>query len=169
LQQYYSMKTLYLVRHAKSSWETEGQEDFERPLNSRGRSDAPEMGRRLYLKGVKPQLILCSAAFRTLATARILARELAYPSDSISVSFRIYQANAGKLLDLLAEQSNAHESVLLVGHNPGMHELSVYLSGSPIAEFPTCTVAAIAFEIDSWKDLKRNSGKLLYVETPKNV
>jgi phosphohistidine phosphatase len=163
------MKTLYLVRHAKSSWESEGQEDFERPLNSRGHSDAPEIGRRLHLKGVKPKLMMCSAAFRTLATARIIARELGYTEESILVSFRIYQAKKSHLLDLIAEQNDSIESILLVGHNPGMHELSVWLSGSPITEFPTCTVAAISFGTDSWKDLKKNSGKLLFIETPKKL
>jgi len=160
------MKTLYIVRHAKATQE-DALADFERPLNARGRLDAPEIGRRLYIAEVKPHLIISSAAFRTLSTARLIARELDYPDELIKADFRIYQASAYTLLNLLAEQDDSNESILMVGHNPAMHELTARLGGNHLADFPTCTVAAISFATDSWQKLKNGAGKLLFIESPK--
>lgn len=162
------MKTLCLIRHAKSSWNDEYVEDFERLLNARGLTDAPEMGRRLMQRGFQPSLILSSPAFRAMSTARRIARELAYDTQQIVADSRIYVAPANRLFELIQAMPDDVHTLALVGHNPGMHHLANYLTGVAPDEFPTCAVFAIRFELISWREITPLCGKLLFYDFPKS-
>ena len=162
------MKTLCLIRHAKSSWNDDYAEDFERLLNSRGMTDAPEMGKRLMQLGIRPSLMISSPAFRAMSTARRIARELAYDTEQIVADTRIYDASLQRLVDLVQGLPDEVETVVMVGHNPGMHKLAHHLTGMGPEEFPTCAVFAVRFDISSWIDLTPHSGKLLFYDFPKS-
>lgn len=161
------MKSICLIRHAKSSWDDEQAEDFERLLNARGREDAPKMGQRLFASGFKPQLIISSPAFRASSTARRLSRELAYNTGEIVYERRIYDAHLNTLINCIHEIPDSIRQVALVGHNPGMHQLSEWLTNQSIGEFPTCAVAWIDFSIKSWKEINAGAGVLKLYDYPK--
>ncbi len=162
------MKSLCLIRHAKSSWAEENTEDFERLLNERGYSDAPKMGRKLFESGFKPDLIISSPAFRAISTARRFSRELTYEPDLIVTDMRIYDARESTLVDLIRQIPDEFNKVALFGHNPGLHQISNYLVPVGPAEFPTCAIAWLDFSIQSWKDITAGNGKLYYYDYPKN-
>lgn len=148
------MKTLVLVRHAKSSWSKPGLEDRDRPLSRRGKGDAPRMGKRLAKRGVKPDLVLSSPARRALATARLIAKKLGYKRKDIRVHDGLYAVGPGELLKEIRKVGARHKRVLLVGHNPELAELAHRLSPE-IAAMPTCAVALLAFDARSWADIGR--------------
>lgn len=162
------MKSLCLIRHAKSSWAEESTEDFERLLNDRGFNDAPKMGQRLFEAGFKPDLIISSPAFRAISTARRFSRELAYDPDFIVADMRIYDAHESTLVDLIKNIPNQYKSVALFGHNPGMHQLTHFFAPNGPQEFPTCAVAWLDFSVESWKDITSGNGKLHFYDYPKN-
>jgi phosphohistidine phosphatase len=143
------MKTLYLVRHAKSSWDDPALADKERPLDARGKRDAPKVGKRLAKAGVEPDLILSSSAKRALTTARIIAKELGYKRKSIVVVDRLYAAEPDVVLDTIQRLDNEAGCVMLFGHNPELTELAHRLS-SRITRMPTCAVAEFTFDVKSW-------------------
>jgi len=145
------MRRLFLVRHAKSSWGEPSLPDRERPLNDRGKRDAPRMGKRLAELGVKPDVILSSPAKRAFRTARILAGELGYRVEDIHVDKRLYAAEADVLLRVIRELGDGEKCVMVVGHNPELTELAHRYSGA-ITHMPTCAVAEFAFAADSWPD-----------------
>lgn len=146
------MKTLFLIRHAKSSWAEPGLPDHDRALNDRGRRDAPEMGRRLELRGVEPDLIVSSTALRARTTARLMADELGVAPDRIVHDERVYASSVDRLLYLLQELDEKLDCVLLVGHNPEMTELARHFSDA-IPDMPTCAVAEFRFDADTWADI----------------
>src|SRR6266540_2139931 len=146
------MKTLFLIRHAKSSWDDTALPDKDRPLGDRGRRDAPKMGKRLAERDVNPDLILSSPAMRALTTAQIIAKKLDYKLKDIVVDDRLYASAADDLLDVIHELGNKLERVMLVGHNPELTELAKRLS-SKIASMPTCAVAEFTFDAKSWSDI----------------
>ena len=129
------MKTLFLIRHAKSSWDDTTLPDKDRPLNDRGRRDAPKMGERLAKRNVKPDLILSSPAVRALRTAEIIAKKLDY-RRKIVVNEQLYAVGADDLLDVIHQLGDKVERVMLFGHNPELTELAHRLSGE-ITHMPT--------------------------------
>ena len=143
------MKTLFLVRHAKSSWDDPALADKERPLDARGKRDAPKVGERLAKAGAKPDLILSSPAKRALTTARIIAKELGYKRKNIVVDDRLYAVEADVLLDVIQRLDKEAGRVMLFGHNPELTELAHRLS-SKITRMPTCAVAEFTFDVNSW-------------------
>ncbi|MCS7087460.1 MAG: histidine phosphatase family protein [Thermoflexales bacterium] len=160
------MKTLLLVRHAKSSWDYPDLADIERPLNERGLRNAPEMGRRLALRGVRPDLILSSPAVRALTTARLIAQQLDYPEDNIRVDERIYEAAPETLLTVISELDPALRVVLLVGHNPELTELAQRWTDK-IEHMPTAAVAEFAFSAKTWAEAVQQRPRLVWFNTPK--
>src|SRR5450631_3680242 len=114
------MKTLILVRHAKSSWEDAALPDKERPLNERGKRDAPDMGKRLAKRDVKPELILSSPARRAFATAKIIAKSLGYKLKNIVVDDRLYPGAADEILNSIHRLDKQLDRVMIVGHNPAL-------------------------------------------------
>ena len=114
------MKTLVLVRHAKSSWSDPSLDDFDRPLNKRGERNAPEMGRRLGESGLQPDIFVSSPANRARSTAEIIAKELDYPADNIIYHGDLYHASPGDLLEAVRSLGDNIETAFLFGHNPGI-------------------------------------------------
>jgi phosphohistidine phosphatase len=143
------MKTLFLVRHAKSSWDDPALDDKERPLDARGKRDAPKVGKRLAKAGAKADLMLSSPAKRALTTARTIAKELGYKRKKIVVVDRLYAAEADVVLDVIQRLGKEAECVMLFGHNPELTELAHRLS-SKITRMPTCAVAEFTFDVSSW-------------------
>jgi len=160
------MKTLFLVRHAKSSWDEPALADRDRPLNDRGRRDAPKVGERLAKEGVKPDLILSSPAKRALMTAEIFARKLGYKRKNIVIDDRLYAVEAEVLLDVIRRLDDGAECVMLFGHNPELTELAHRLS-SKIGQLPTCAVAELKFDLRSWSRIGEVSPSTVAVGYPR--
>ena len=148
------MKTVFLVRHAKSGWDEPALPDRDRPLAERGERDAPEMARRLARRGVDPDLILSSPAKRALATARIIAKALDYKRKDIEIDDRLYPGQVSELLSMIHALDDKLERVMLFGHNPAVAELAHHLS-SAITRMPTCAVAEFSFDAKSWSEVDR--------------
>ncbi len=160
------MKTLYLVRHAKSSWKDSSLDDIERPLNKRGKRDAPFMGELLKEKGINPELIISSSAKRASKTAQAIAEQIGYPKKDIIFDEEIYEASSRELIDYIKQLDDKFNSVMLFGHNPGFTMLNNYLSKKYIDNIPTCGIVALEFN-NSWKDIGKNSAKYLFFDYPK--
>lgn len=162
------MKDLILVRHAKSSWKDSLLGDRERPLNKRGKRDAPEMGARLAQRGDRPALIVSSPAVRALETARMIGRELGYARERILVEERIYGAGAADLLDVVRTVDESVAVLMLCGHNPGMTDLANRLGPRRILNLPTCGVLHLRFETDDWAGVGDAEGDEVLFDFPKS-
>lgn len=163
------MKTLYLVRHAKSSWKDAALSDIDRPLNQRGKTNAPLMGRQLKKLRVSPQLIISSPAKRAYKTAAILAEEINYPERNIKIDMDLYGANAVDILAQIHALDNHLGKVMLVGHNPAFTSIIAYLTGTVIDNLPTCGVVRIDHDIKKWHNVKEGKGHLVFFEYPKKL
>jgi len=164
------VKTLIIIRHAKSSWDASSIDDFERPLNDRGKRDAPRMGKRFKEKDIHPDLLLSSPAKRALSTAKRIAKELKYPKDNIKTDRRLYHADEETMLTVVRELKDKLHVVMIFSHNPGLTEFvnSLMDGDLDIDNVPTCGVVAFQFNFDSWKDLDWGKGKLLFFDYPKS-
>jgi phosphohistidine phosphatase len=161
------MKKLVLIRHAKSSWENEAQADFERPLNKRGKNDAPFMGEIIKNTIGTPQLIISSPAKRALSTAKKMAKKLNYQKDDIKTDLKIYHAEDTELIRIIKKISEKYDFVAIVGHNPAITEVANILGDSQIINVPTSGAVYIEFELDSWENIKIKSGHMVAFEYPK--
>lgn len=161
------MKTIILIRHAKSSWDFPDLSDFDRPLNKRGANDAPMMGKRLRKFRVEPDLIVSSPAKRAYKTAKSISRELGYPKDKILLDDTIYEADLSDLLRVVQGLDNALGIVMIFGHNPGFTLLANFLAGTPVTNIPTCGIFCIDFDLDSWKEIGEKKGILKFFDYPK--
>ncbi len=161
------MKKLYLLRHSKSSWENPNLDDFDRPLNKRGKRDAPFMGSLLRKFDIKPDLIISSPAKRAYTTAKEITKEINYPQKKIIKNEDIYLASAGELLRIINELPDDADSVMLVGHNPGLTQICNLLCNANIVNIPTSGFTEIHFPVSSWKEIVPDSGKLIVFEYPK--
>jgi phosphohistidine phosphatase len=161
------MKQLYLIRHAKSSWKDPDLTDMERPLNKRGKHDAPFMGERLSRYNVQPDLIISSPANRALSTAKLIAKEIGYPNKRIAANESAYLAGVQALLTIIRGIDASYSRVMLFGHNPGLTELAVYLSKHQVENIPTCGVFCIDFHVDSWRDVSEGNGIFAFFDYPK--
>jgi phosphohistidine phosphatase len=160
------MKTLFLIRHAKSSRDDPTLADKDRPLNERGKRDATKVGKRLAKLRVKPDLILASPAARALKTAKIIAKKLDYKRRNIVVDDRLYAVEADELLVVIRELKNEVGRVMLVGHNPELTELAHRLS-SKITNMPTCAVAEFTFDAKSWSRVGKDKPVKVALDHPK--
>jgi phosphohistidine phosphatase len=160
------MKTLFLIRHAKSNWDGAALPDKNRPLNDRGQRDAPKMGERLARREVKPDLILSSPATRALKTAEIIAKKLDYRRKDIVVNERLYAVGADDLLDVIHKLGDKLERVMLFGHNPEITELAHRFS-SEITHMPTCAVAEFTFDAKSWSNIGKVRPAKVALDYPK--
>ncbi|MCP4409166.1 MAG: histidine phosphatase family protein [Gammaproteobacteria bacterium] len=161
------MKTLTIVRHAKSSWKYPELEDFDRPLNNRGKTDAPVIGRRLKELKISPDLIITSSANRALTTAKVIAKKIGYPKKKLVADKKIYMADSEAILAVLRQVDDAYKDVFIVGHNPTQTDLANELTGEYIDNVPTCGVVRMTLDIDSWRDLKPGKGALVLFDYPK--
>ena len=163
------MKTLYLIRHAKSSWEDINLRDFDRPLNERGEKDAPRMAKRLKERDIHPNLLVSSPAKRALATCKAFAKTLGYSDRHIKTDERIYHADEDTLLEVIRSIKNSCDTVMLFGHNPGLTDfVNEFGEGTYVDNIPTCGVVAYRFPVDSWEDVDWKKGELLFFDFPKN-
>jgi phosphohistidine phosphatase len=160
------MKTLILVRHAKSSWDDTSLPDKDRPLNNRGKRDAPKMGQRLAKRDARPDLILSSPAKRALTTAEIIAKKLDYKRKDIVVDDRLYAVKPDDLLGVIRELGDKLERVMVFGHNPELTELAHRLS-SEITHMPTCAVAEFTFDAKSWSNVGKEKPAKVALQYPK--
>ncbi len=161
------MKTLLLMRHAKSSWDNPDLDDFDRPLNNRGRRDAPFMGALLREQGILPDVITSSPAVRAFSTARAVAGALSYAENRITTDTRLYDASASEILAVVGEWSNAAGAVLLVAHNPGLTHAVNMITGAGLDNVPTSGIAVIDFDVKSWNATGQAKGRLRLFEYPK--
>ncbi len=180
------MLSLILLRHAKSSWDTPGLDDFDRPLNARGAAAAPVMGAALVAFELHPQLILCSPSQRTRETLALIAPVLASPNlppPRIVFEDQLYLASSADLLarvqsipqDPRPVGASEPQAVMIIGHNPGLHDLALLLTGTGDArslirlqdKFPTAALVELVFEAKSWRDVQPAAGLLAHYTTPK--
>ncbi len=168
------MKTLILLRHAKSGWDDPVARDFDRPLNPRGQRAAVTMGRHMKSLGLEFDAVIASPAARVVETLEQVGS--GYGSDLAPAwDKRIYLASAATLLDLVQALPDAAETVLLSGHNPGLEELVLGLvPGGALrhhveVKFPTAALAEIAFEVESWRDVEPGDGELIRFVRPRDL
>jgi phosphohistidine phosphatase len=147
------VKTLLLVRHAKSSWGDPALDDHDRPLNERGLRDAPRMGRLLHERGIRPDVVVTSTAARALATAELIAAELGVDAASVVQEPRLYAAPADRIVRVAAALDERADTAMLVAHDPGMSDLANRLDAG-IERMPTCAVAQFTFDIEYWSELE---------------
>ncbi|CAN5419030.1 histidine phosphatase family protein [soil metagenome] len=159
------MKTLFVLRHAKSSWDNNDLSDFDRPLNKRGLKTVPLMGEIMYENGYLPSLIVSSPAKRAKQTA-ILIKETAQMRSKIRYVEGIYEASPFQLLQIVSELDETHESAMIVGHNPGLEGLVKILTGKSRV-MPTATLAIVDLNPEKWSEITPESGKLRTVIRPK--
>ncbi len=159
------MKKVYLIRHAKSSWEDFLLDDFERPLNKRGKFDAPLMGVRLHDKKIMPDTILSSPAIRAKTTAEIIAKKIGFEKEIVFIK-DIYEASATTLHNILTKIEDKKNIVFLFGHNPSLNELAEnYIHFNE--NIPTCAVVEIEFNCNSWADISAENARLVSFDYPK--
>lgn len=160
-------KILYLARHAKSSWKNASLTDRERPLNKRGNRSAPDMGRRLIEQGHIPELIISSPAKRAYSTAKKLSKEIGYDKSDIIRAEEMYFAGAVSMSSVLEKLDDKYRKVMMVGHNPTMTSFLNMLTDARVFNMPTCAIAIIGFDMDSWSELDSTNGELLGYDFPK--
>ncbi|MDQ4122918.1 MAG: histidine phosphatase family protein [Acidobacteriota bacterium] len=160
------MKTLYVLRHAKSDWNDASLTDFERPLNERGLTAARKMGEFMRERGIEPDLIVSSPARRARETAQIVKDAAGFEAN-IRFERRIYEASIGYLIEIVSEVENDCRKLLIVGHNPGFEQLVENLTGE-LHAMPTAALAEIALPIESWSETMRG-GKLKNLFKPKEI
>lgn len=163
------MKTLTLLRHAKSSWTDSSLQDHERPLNRRGQRDAPIMADRIKDAGIRPSLILSSPAVRAWTTAKIVAQEIGYPAEFLQREDRLYHASVKGLLKVVAIQDTGFNNVMIVGHNPGLTDFANYLSPNLADNIPTCGVVSFEIDSDDWNLDGDLETELLVYDYPKRI
>lgn len=162
------MKTLLILRHAKSSWNNARLTDHERPLNPRGRRDAPRMGVLLRQEDLVPDLIITSSAERALATAELVALNCDYEAD-IVVTRDLYHGAPEDYLETIGERAGDSQVVLVVGHNPGVAELVAWLTGED-ERMPTAALAHVTLEIETWGEIgEETRGVLQNLWQPKEL
>jgi phosphohistidine phosphatase len=160
------MKTLYILRHAKSNWDDPDLADFDRPLNHRGNSAAPFMGELMERRGLVPDVIFSSTAVRARETAELVKTGAEWDSG-ITFEERIYEASPQTLVQVAAAIDDGFESAMIVGHNPGIEGFIRFLTGK-LERMPTAALAVIDLDVERWKQVEAGSGKLRKIIRPKD-
>jgi phosphohistidine phosphatase len=160
-------QTLYLLRHAKSSWKDASMRDFDRPLKGRGRDAAKQIGKRLGAEKPNPVLVICSPAVRTRETADIVLKHARLKVD-LTFDNRIYEASLRDLLQVVTDIPDDKQVAMMIGHNPGCEELVAFLSGEH-RRMPTGGLAKIRLDAASWKDVRAGEGTLEWFIIPKEL
>jgi len=171
------MRSLLLLRHAKSSWDYPDLDDFDRPLAPRGRKAARRMADYLKQKGMQPDLVLCSAALRAVQTW-VLVSEILGEAIEVKYLRGLYLAPPSRMLSSIRQAGDAQTCVMLIAHNPGMEHLASVLAGPNSNQkalqklhqkYPTAALAEIEFEEPSWREIQRGSGRLKRLVRPKDL
>lgn len=160
------MKTLLILRHAKSSWDDPGLRDHDRPLNRRGNRDAPRMGRLIAEQDLVPERIVSSTAERARTTAELAAAEWDCEVE-VETTRALYLASPHAYVDVVEDMGGATERLMVVGHNPGISTLAMHLTGE-VEFMPTAALAAVELDIDDWSELgSAAEGRLIAFWRPK--
>ena len=170
------MKTLILLRHAKSSWDDSVARDFDRPLNKRGRKAARTIGREMRSQGMEFHSVIASPAARVVETLADVAAGYGQPIDP-DYDDRIYLASASTLLDIVHDADDAADRLLIVGHNPGLEKLAMLLTGDDgnglrgalAVKYPTATIAEISLPVEHWRDVAKGQGRLSRFIRPRDL
>ena len=162
------VKTLILIRHAKSDWANAGLEDFDRPLNERGKRDAPAMSHRLIGKKIKIDLFISSPAKRAKKTASIFAQ--IYKTDKGDIIFKaeLYGAAENVFYNVIAAAENKFDNIAIFSHNPGITDFANLLTDARIDNIPTCGIFAVRADCTAWADFKNAKKEFLFFDYPKN-
>ena len=163
------MKTLFLVRHAKSSWDNPGVRDMNRPLNERGMHDAPRMGKMLRELGVKPDLLMSSPAKRALTTAQFFAEAFDIPDEAIVRNPDIYEAFATEIHRIINTLPDTAQTVMLFGHNPTFTEVANRFTEDYLDNIPTCGVIQITSSAPNWAAFNEGNARVKACYFPKEV
>jgi len=162
------MKTIILARHAKSSWKDPGLDDFDRPLNKRGKRNAPFMGQKLKEGNILPDLILSSPAKRARKTAAIIARAIGYPKKKIVLNPDMYHCGGWHLFEMMRNQDDKNDTIMIFGHNHGFNDFAdMLLERNPIYNIPTTGIYCIRFNVDKWKEIQEGKGESVFFDYPK--
>ena len=161
------MKNLYLIRHAKSSWSDLSLSDFDRPLNKRGKRDAPYMGDRMASFARRPEMIVSSPARRARKTARLIGAQLGIPKKEIVLKKKLYTFSSEPLLDVIRKTEDSISTLALVAHNHGLTECAELLTAKELENVPTCGIVLIEFPLTSWNLVEAGKGTLLIFDYPK--
>ena len=161
------MKTLYLLRHAKSSWDDSELKDFERPLADRGMLDVPKMASRFLQRGDTVDCIIASPSLRAMTTARMMADQIGFPADEVASNPELYFAGAGIFLQVARLIDEHCQSAMLVGHNPAITEFANRMSDGRIDHIPTCGLLQLQFRVPHWEEIQETLGELVYFDYPK--
>jgi len=162
------MKILLMVRHAKSSWKDPDLADHQRPLNKRGKKDAPKMGGRLQKRGVRPDIIVSSDARRAMDTAVAMAEKLGLAPKAIRQTPELYHGAPDRILAVVHQFEDGWKQVMVVGHNPGLTEMANRFTPRPIANIPTAGVVELRFNTRSWRNISRDNLAFSSFDFPKN-
>ena len=161
-------KRLYIIRHAKSSWAEAGMKDIDRPLNGRGKENAPDMGKHLKANFDVPNFVVSSPAKRAMQTARRICDQIDYPKNEIQQVKEIYEAAPDTLLEIINSLPNDKDIVYLFGHNPGMSMITSYLTDDYLT-FKTCCIAVVDFEVNDWNAVSKGNGSIAAFLSPHDL
>ncbi len=162
------MKTLLLIRHAKSSWDEEGVDDFDRPLNDRGKKNAPEMARRLIKNKTEIDLFVSSPATRAKATARLFAKEFKKSEKDILLVPELYLAGEHVFTSVISRFNDACRHAAVFAHNPGITDFANSLTEVRLDNMPTCSVFGIRIPIESWSGFAEAKKEFIFFDYPKS-
>lgn len=160
------MKTIYLVRHAKSSWEDIGQDDHERPLNERGRKDAPRMAKYLASRSINPGITLCSTSKRTKETYSYFTSY--FSGVPLSLSRKLYHASVNSLMDEIMALDEKYDGAFLFGHNNGVSEFVSIILNKTVS-LSTCSFTQIEFDAEHWKEIDLLKARVVFAISPKEL
>lgn len=163
------MKTLLLIRHAKSSWDIPSYSDFDRPLNERGLRNAPEMALRLKKMGVHVDTFVTSPAKRAKMTAQIFASALSGSADDLLLVPSLYDAESDEFYRVVRYLDNSYNTVAIVSHNPGISDFANQLTKEKVGHFPTCAIFAVDIDCDNWSDVERAKKIFRFFDYPKST
>lgn len=163
------MRTLFLIRHAKSSWDNPGLRDFNRPLNDRGLHDAPEMAQMLAKKGIRPDLLVSSPAKRALSTALFFAKALGVEEEAVVQEQSLYEAAPADVLRIINRLPDDARTVMLFGHNPTLTDVANRFAEDFIDNIPTCGIVQIESDAGSWKAFDMSNAFVKACLFPKDV
>lgn len=162
------MKTLLLIRHAKSDWNDPSLPDFDRPLNERGKRDVPVMGQRLLNKEVKIDALISSPAKRAKKTAELIAKEYDIKKENIIFVDELYHADPSAFFDVISKTDDEYENIAVFSHNPGITEFANQLAEVRIDNMPTCSIFAIKIEGKHWKNFSDADKQFWFFDYPKS-
>ena len=163
------MKTLILIRHAKSSWDDASLNDFERPLNDRGKKDAPMMADRLHERGIKIDAFITSPAKRAKKTAEQFAKQYKKEGEDLILKTELYMAGEETFYNVIEKLDDQFECVALFSHNPGITDFANSLTDARIDNIPTCGISAVSIEAKKWNKFREAKKKFLFFDYPKAI